>query len=482
MTSAMTRAAVPKTEASTAAQSTSRDADFAGEPPGDVQTCQEKHPSQHAKHPSQLEQRPSPGTDPLGAARAHSHETGDSEPASRSCTVPVSQGPTDHAQSDSLVSDLDPIRTKLAALGRAHTPADVADAMRAEGRLVSDASLFQTVEAIRRDSTGAGRLDPLLRVDGVTDVLVNGPKQVFIDRGAGLECTPVRFDSDAEVRKLAQRLAASVGRRLDDSAPFVDARLPNGTRVHAILDTLCDPGTCLSLRVPPRVSFSLEDMVAAATLPPAGAQLLQAMIGAKAAFLISGGTGSGKTTLLATLLGLVPAEQRLVIVEDSRELAPDHPHVVRVEGRPGNAEHAGAVTLTDLVRQALRMRPDRLVVGEVRGAEIVDLLAAMNTGHEGGCGTVHANSARDVMARLEALAAIGGMSRVALHAQAGSALDALIHIGRTPEGSRRISEVHVLERDQVSGLVHTVEALRFEQDGTVSTGNGARQLEAVLSR
>lgn len=327
---------------------TARDAGLGSDLPNDARTRHQQQPSSWA--------------DPLDTSVAHSDHLADSEPASRGRTMPGSDGSSSDAQSDSLVADLDPIRAKLAALGRAHTPADVADAMRAEGRLVSDASLFQTVEAIRRDSIGAGRLDPLLRVDGVTDVLVNGPQQVFIDRGGGLERTPVRFDSDAEVRKLAQRLAASVGRRLDDSAPFVDARLPNGTRVHAILDTLCDPGTCLSLRVPARVSFSLEDMVAAATLPPAGAQLLQAMIRAKAAFLISGGTGSGKTTLLATLLSLVPPEQRLVIVEDSRELAPDHPHVVRVEGRPGNAEHAGAVTLTDLVRQALRMRPDRLVV------------------------------------------------------------------------------------------------------------------------
>ncbi len=379
-------------------------------------------------------------------------------------------------------TDLDVIRTKLAALGRAHKPADVADAMRAEGMLVSDASLFETVEAIRRDSVGAGRLDPLLRIDGITDVLVNGPERVYIDRGAGLELTGVRFDSDAELRKLAQRLASSVGRRLDDSSPFVDARLPDGTRVHAVLDTLSDPGTCISLRVPARRSFSLDDLVAAQTLPAAGAELLQAMIEAKAAFLISGGTGSGKTTLLATLLSLVPARDRLVVVEDSRELAPQHPHVVRLEGRPANAERAGAVTLTDLVRQALRMRPDRLIVGEVRGAEIVDLLAAMNTGHEGGCGTVHANSATDVPARLEALAAVAGMTRAALHAQAGSALDALVHISRTASGQRRIAGVHVVQPDPVTGLLRTSEAVRFDGSRSVSSGPGAPQLEAVLSR
>ncbi|QDP95119.1 TadA family conjugal transfer-associated ATPase [Microlunatus elymi] len=378
--------------------------------------------------------------------------------------------------------DLDPIRAKLATLGRVHTSADVAEAMRAEGLLVSDASLLETVAAIRRDSVGAGRLDPLLQLDGVTDVLVNGPHAVYVDRGHGLQPAGVAFESDAEVRKLAQRLAASVGRRLDEASPFVDARLADGTRVHAILSTLADPGTCISLRVPARRSFSLQDMVDSGSLPPAGAQLLTEMIKVKAAFMISGGTGSGKTTLLAALLALVPASERLVIVEDSRELAPDHPHVIRLEGRPGNAELTGAVTLTDLVRQALRMRPDRLIVGEVRGAEICDLLAAMNTGHEGGCGTVHANSAGDVPARLEALAAIGGMGREALHAQVAAALDVVVHITRMSSGRRRIAQIHVLERDLRTGLVHTAPALTFDERDRAIAGPGARRLEELLSR
>ncbi|QGN33986.1 TadA family conjugal transfer-associated ATPase [Microlunatus sp. Gsoil 973] len=379
------------------------------------------------------------------------------------------------------VAELEPIRAKLAALGRAHTAADVAEAMRAEGMLVSDAALRATVEAIRRDSVGAGPLDPLLRTEGVTDVLVNGPDQVFIDRGSGLEDAGVRFGSDAEVRRLAQRLAASVGRRLDDSTPFVDARLPDGTRVHAILGSLADPGTCISLRVPARKTLSLEDLTEAGTIPAAGAHLFTAMITARAAFLISGGTGSGKTTLLAALLSLMPPAERLVIVEDSRELSPRHPHVVRLEARPGNAERTGAVTMTDLVRQALRMRPDRLVVGEVRGAEICDLLTAMNTGHEGGCGTVHANSAADVPARLEALAAIGGLDRDAVHAQVHSALDLLVHIRRDPEGRRRVSELSVLERAGTRGLVTAVSAVEFDAR-RVRTGAGAGALERILSR
>ncbi|MDN5727002.1 MAG: Flp pilus assembly complex ATPase component TadA, partial [Propionibacteriales bacterium] len=270
--------------------------------------------------------------------------------------------------------DLDPLRPRLAALGRTARPGDVAAAMRESGQIVSDISVMAATEALRRESTGAGPLEVLLRRDGVTDVLVNGPGPVWIDAGHGLERTSVRLRSESEVRRLAQRLAASAGRRLDDAHPWVDARMADGTRLHAVLGTLSDPGTCLSLRVPPRTALSLDDWVAAGSVPPAGAHLLRQLVAARVAFLVTGGTGSGKTTLLATLLGLVPPDERLLVVEDSRELKPDHPHCIRLEGCPRNAEGAGLVTLTDLVRQALRMRPDRLVLGEVRGAELCDLL------------------------------------------------------------------------------------------------------------
>jgi pilus assembly protein CpaF len=206
------------------------------------------------------------------------------------------------------------------------------------------------------------------------------------------------------------------------------------------------------------------------------------MIEARLAFLISGGTGSGKTTLLAALLALVPLRERIVIVEDSRELAPNHPHVVRIEGRPANAELAGAISLTDLVRQALRMRPDRLVVGEVRGAEICDLLTALNTGHEGGCGTVHANSTADIPARLEALASLGGLPRTALHAQLASALDAVIHVARDPAGRRRVAEISIFVCDTAKGLVHTERAVEFRSDGQTVRGPGIGQLEGMLVR
>jgi pilus assembly protein CpaF len=395
-------------------------------------------------------------------------------------TAVVTSPGTGNVDVEDMVLDL--VRDRLAGLGRQYTPVDVATAMRAEGLVVSDSAVLDIVESLRRHSVGAGPLEQLLHQPGVTDVLVNGADQVFVDRGAGLELTGVRFRCEGDVRRLAQRLAASVGRRLDDAMPFVDARLADGSRVHAVLGTLASPGTCISLRVPAHRSFSLQDCVASGSVTPGAAQLLSRMIEAKLAFLISGGTGSGKTTLLAALLALVPPEERIVIVEDSRELAPHHPHVVRIEGRPANTELAGAITLTDLVRQSLRMRPDRLVVGEVRGAEICDLLTAMNTGHEGGCGTVHANSTADIPARLEALASLGGLPRSALHAQLASALDAVVHIARDDSGMRRVAEISIFVREPGSGLVHSECAVHFRPDGGTALGAGSRQLERMLDR
>jgi pilus assembly protein CpaF len=395
-------------------------------------------------------------------------------------TAVVTSPGTGNVDVEDMVLDL--VRDRLAGLGRQYTPVDVATAMRAEGLVVSDSAVLDIVESLRRHSVGAGPLEQLLHQPGVTDVLVNGADQVFVDRGAGLELTGVRFRCEGDVRRLAQRLAASVGRRLDDAMPFVDARLADGSRVHAVLGTLASPGTCISLRVPAHRSFSLQDCVASGSVTPGAAQLLSRMIEAKLAFLISGGTGSGKTTLLAALLALVPPEERIVIVEDSRELAPHHPHVVRIEGRPANTELAGAITLTDLVRQSLRMRPDRLVVGEVRGAEICDLLTAMNTGHEGGCGTVHANSTADIPARLEALASLGGLPRSALHAQLASALDAVVHVARDDSGMRRVAEISIFVREPASGLVRSECAVHFRPDGGTMLGAGSRQLDRMLDR
>lgn len=381
--------------------------------------------------------------------------------------------------------DLAEVRAALGRAGSAPGPAEVAAALRALGALVSEASVRDTVDALRRESEGAGPLHELLALRGVTDVLVNGHRHVYIDRGAGLEAVEGVFDDEAQVRRLAVRLAATVGRRLDEGSPFVDARLPDGTRVHAVLGVLTDTGTCLSLRVPARSTLTVADWVNGGSLHPRAAELLRRVVASRVAFLISGGTGSGKTTLLATLLSLVEPRSRIVLVEDSRELRPEHPHVVRLEARPANAEGAGAVVLADLVRQALRMRPDRLVVGEVRGAELVDLLMALNTGHEGGCGTVHANSAADVPARLEALGALGGLTRAALHAQTAAAIDLLVHVERLPCGLRWLRELHLLEWDEAAGVCRPVPAWRFPAPaGPVVpepvAGAGAQRLQELL--
>jgi pilus assembly protein CpaF len=370
------------------------------------------------------------------------------------------------------------VRTRIAELGRDPDATDIADALRWCGHVVSDASVLAVAQALHRDTVGAGPLEPLLALPGVTDVIVNGPRDVYVDTGDGLRTVPVHFGSDEDVRRLAVRLAACVGRRLDDASPFVDARMADGTRVHAILGSLADAGTCLSLRVPARSRLTLDDWVASGTCHPEVADVLRRMVAAKVAFLVSGGTGSGKTTLLGSLLALVPPGDRILVVEDSRELDPGHPHCVRLEGRVANAEGAGAVTMTQLVRQALRMRPDRIVVGEVRGAELVDLLIALNTGHEGGCGTVHANTADTVPARLEALAALGGLGREAAHSQIAAAVRAVVHVARDG-GRRRVGEVAVLTRGS-GGLVETRRALEVTAGGRLLRHDGAVELETVL--
>ena len=355
---------------------------------------------------------------------------------------------------------LDAVRQRLAESGGEPTPARVAAALRAQGRLLGDAEVLGGTEKLRCELVGTGPLEPLLADPTVTDVLVSAPDRVWVDRGRGLELTEVTFADAASVRRLAQRLAAVAERRLDDARPWVDARLPDGTRMHAVIPPVAVGSTCLSLRVVRPRAFSVEELVAAGTVPPGGDRELRALIDARLSFLISGGTGSGKTTLLSSLLGLVGERERIVLAEDSAELRPEHRHVVRLESRTANQEGAGRVTLRDLVRQALRMRPDRLVVGEVRGAEVTELLAALNTGHEGGCGTVHANAAADVPARLEALGTAAGLVGVALHSELAAALSVVFHLVRDRGGKRRIAEVHVLERD-AAGLVVTVPALRW---------------------
>ncbi|RAO58686.1 putative conjugal transfer protein [Micromonospora saelicesensis] len=327
------------------------------------------------------------------------------------------------------------VRQRIAAATTPVTAAAIVSAVRAEpaAAVLGDTAMLRIADRVRDDLVGAGPLAPLLADPEVTDVLVNGVR-VWVDRGSGLHQVAVPVGSVEDVRRLAQRLIASAGRRLDDGSPYADARLPDGTRLHAVLPPVATEGPYLSLRTFRHRPFTLDELVRQGTVPRPLAPLLAAVVAARLAYLVTGGTGSGKTTLLNTLLGMVPTTERIVLVEDAAELRPGHPHVVGLQARTANVEGTGVVSLADLVRQALRMRPDRLVVGECRGGEVVDLLAALNTGHDGGAGTLHANTPSDVPARLEALGMLGGLPRAALHAQVAAALQVLFQVRRSDRG------------------------------------------------
>ena len=372
---------------------------------------------------------------------------------------------------------VDRVRQQFALDGVEATPAAVVTAVRREtgAGVLGDTAVLRLADQVHDQLVGAGPLAPLLSDAEVTDVLVNGV-QVWVDRGAGLHRAPVTLRHPDEVRRLAQRLAAACGRRLDDGQPYADARLPDGTRLHAVLPPVATDGPYLSLRTFRQRPFSLPDLVEHGTVAPTVAPVLAAVVTARLAYLVTGGTGSGKTTLLATLLSLVPPTERIVLVEDAAELRPVHPHVVALQARTANVEGAGAVGLTDLVRQALRMRPDRLVVGECRGAEIVDLLGALNTGHDGGAGTLHANTPGDVPARLEALGLLGGLPRAALHAQVVAALQVVLQVRRTDQG-RVLESVSVLLPSGDQRLATVVPAWRRLR----GAGPGATALAHLLA-
>ncbi|WP_432541828.1 TadA family conjugal transfer-associated ATPase [Kineococcus sp. SYSU DK002] len=383
----------------------------------------------------------------------------------------------DDAATRDFARDVERVRHRLARDGADPGPSAVAAAARAEGVVLGAADLLRLLDAVGAAVAGAGRLQPLLRAPGTTDVLVNGGGEVWVDDGRGLRRADLALAGEEEVRALAVRLAATAGRRLDEASPFVDARLGDGTRLHAVLPPLAPDGTHLSLRVPAVRRFGLEELERSGAVPaPAGA-VLRAVVAQRLSFLVSGGTGSGKTTLLQAMLGLVPGTERIVVVEDSGELRPDHPHVVRLEARHGNVEGRGAVGLDDLVRQALRMRPDRLVVGECRGAEVRDLLAALNTGHAGGAGTVHANAAADVPVRLHALAATAGVDAAVVDAQLLAGVDVVVHVRRRGHG-REVAEVGVVAADR--GRARVLPALLVGPDGGLRAGPGHDRLQARL--
>ncbi|MCQ6273070.1 TadA family conjugal transfer-associated ATPase [Pseudarthrobacter sp. R1] len=361
---------------------------------------------------------------------------------------------------------LESVRESMMADAGAVTPSRVAAAVQATGKLLGTAGSLAAVERISAELNGLGPLQELTRDPAVTDIFVNAPDSVWVDRGRGIERTAVAFADETQLRALACRLVAAGGRRLDDGSPCVDVRLPGGYRVHAVLPPVSTAGTLLSIRIRRERVFTLDELQAAGMFGSLVKEVLGKVLELKLSFLISGATGSGKTTLLSTLLGLCAPQERLVLIEDASELNPVHPHVVCLESRHGNLEGGGEVSLGELVRQALRMRPDRLVVGECRGAEVRELLTAMNTGHSGGGGTIHANTASAVPARLTALGALAGLSPEGVQLQAASALDVVIHVERTSRG-REVTCIGVIS-DGPAGL-HVLSALEAPE-GTAVPG------------
>ncbi len=289
------------------------------------------------------------------------------------------------------------------------------------------------------DSRVFGVLDTLVRDPAVTDVFVNPDGIVWVDRGAGAERVPDLVVPVGEARDLAVRLVASGDRHVDEATPCMDVRLGDGIRVHVVLPPLSPGGAVISIRLPRARPFTIDELDAGGYFGAISAQPIRDLVAARANLLVSGAGGSGKTTLLAALLASAPAHERIIVVEDVAELRIAHPHVVALEARQANLDGAGAIGLDRLVRESLRMRPDRLVVGECRGAELRDLLGALNTGHDGGAGTIHANSLADVPSRLEALGSLAGMSADAVARQAFSAFDAVLHVERDPGGVRRLA-------------------------------------------
>ena len=323
----------------------------------------------------------------------------------------------------------------------------------AEGLLSVDERRRLTRE-VEDDAIGLGPLQRMLDDDSITEIMVNSYDQVFVERHGRLQKSPARFSSESHLRRIIERIVAKVGRRIDESSPLVDARLMDGSRVNAVIPPLAVDGSSLTIRKFSKNPLSVSDLVGFGTMSEQMAHLLHACVQAKLNILVSGGTGTGKTTLLNVLSGFVPREERIVTIEDAVELKLQQPHVVRLESRPPNIEGSGEVRIRDLVRNSLRMRPDRIIVGECRGGEALDMLQAMNTGHDGSLSTLHANSPRDAMARLETLVLMAGMDLPlrAIREQASSAVDLIIQITRLRDGSRRIThvtEVHGMEDNTI---------------------------------
>lgn len=336
---------------------------------------------------------------------------------------------------------------------------------------VNEQERSQLITELQDEILGLGPLEPLMADPSISEILVNGYDTVYVEREGLLEPTSVRFNDDAHLRKIIDKIVNRVGRRIDEASPMVDARLPDGSRVNAVIPPVTLDGPALSIRRFAATPLRMKDLIEKGTLTAGIAELLAGLVRAKTNIVISGGTGSGKTTLLNILSSYIPANERIITIEDTAELQLQQPHVVRMETRTANIEGRGEIAMRALVRNSLRMRPDRIVLGEVRGSEAVDMLQAMNTGHEGSLTTIHANGPRDALARLENLVAMGGMDMPlkVVRQQIASAIHVIIQIGRLNDGSRKLLSLH-----EVAGMegevISTEEIFAYERRGMSQEG------------
>ncbi len=402
--------------------------------------------------------------------------------------APTTSGSTESAASDSFVELKDRIHTAIISeLGprlyneslsqtalREVVLADVRQRLGQE-RGLATADRERLAQEIANDTLGHGPIEPLLQDDTVTEVMVNGPADVWVERSGRLEKTGVRFTDEHHLRRIINKIVAQVGRRVDESSPMVDARLPDGSRVNAVLPPLSLTGPLLTIRKFSKNRWDLGDLVRIGSLSVAAREFLEAAIKAELNMLIAGGTGSGKTTLLNALSSTIPDDQRIVTIEDAAELRLNQAHVLRLESRPKNVEGQGEVPIRELLRNSLRMRPDRIIVGEVRGAEALDMLQAMNTGHDGSLSTCHANTPRDAVARIESMVLMAGIDfpMRAVRQQLSRALDLIVQIERFNDGGRRITSITEVQR--MEGETVTLQDI-FEYRIDKESGDGKGQL------